>query len=140
MTEILKIPKDDVIWVYKSMTNSAITKELERFHVDVSIEPKKQKPTARHIVGVSSCLAVGLTFAEALTVGFLEPDFRPANEIQGWFRHCRQGNENPEVYSWMFIADGSKVEERIQSVNKLRKAIQGTVSRKVGEVKKNEEA
>jgi hypothetical protein len=133
MTKILKIPKSDVIFVNKIMTAKNITKELDRFHVDLTKEKSKQDPTARHIIATSSALAVGLTLGEAMTVAFLEPDFRPATTIQGYFRHCRQGNQNAKVYSWMFIASRSAVEERIQNVNNLRKGIIAAASRKTSE-------
>jgi len=114
------------------MKPKAISDELARFHVDLNKELKGQK-TARYIVATSSAFAVGLTLAEAISVGFQEPDYRAATMLQGYARHCRQGNKNMTVYSWMFLAERSAVEDKIVRVNKLRATINEAVERKTSE-------
>jgi hypothetical protein len=59
------------------MGQAEMTKELKRFKVnlDSSVQVAEQK-TARYIVGMTTLIATGLTLAEAVLVGCLEPDFR----------------------------------------------------------------
>jgi hypothetical protein len=64
-----------------------------------------------------------MTLAEGLTLGFLEPDFRRSTILQGFTRHCRQGNKNPLVFAWLFLATVSPVEERIQTINALNVSV-----------------
>lgn len=110
------------------MTPAQISKELERFKADVNKKVQDQK-TARYIIATSSAFSVGLTLSEAISVGFLEPDYRATTMIQGLSRHCRQGNKNPQVCSWIFRAKGSTVEERICQVNRLRSCITKAAAR-----------
>ena len=93
--------------------------------------PFEKQHTARFLIATSSSFAVGLTLAEAISVGSLEPDFHADTIAQAFHRHCRQGNKNKIVYSWMFSAKNNKTETRIQEVSKLRKLIENAASRKV---------
>jgi len=81
-------------------------------------------------VAKSSAFATGLTLAEAMSVGFLEPDSRAATMLKGFARHYRQGNKQVSVFSWMFLAKESAVEDRICRVNKLRSSINEAAIRK----------
>jgi hypothetical protein len=128
MVHILKIPKADIIWINKLMSAKALTAELARFKTDVNRESLNQK-TARYIIGTTGAFAVGLTLSEAISVGLLEPDFRVATMIQSMGRHCRQGNKNEVVCSWLFLAKGNMVEQRICRVNKLRSQITSAVTK-----------
>lgn len=116
------------------MTQKKITDQLARFHVDLTKERDKQPPTARYIVATSSSFSVGITLSEALTVGFLEPDFRLATMLQGFARHTRQGNKNPVTYSYLCEVAGNRVEERIVEVSKLRGSIDAATARKTGSI------
>jgi hypothetical protein len=137
MKYILKFPKEDLIWVYKPLGQSTIDSELDRFHVNLDSDvPFEEQQTAKIIVATSSTFAVGLTLAEALAVGSLEPDFHADTIAQAFHRHCRQGNKNKVVYSWMFYAKDNKTEDRIREVSKLRKLIENAASRKVNKAMK----
>jgi hypothetical protein len=129
MVYILKIPKDDIIFVTKVMSQGKITEQLARFHVDLSKEDPQQK-TARYIVATTSAFSVGLTLSEALTVGILEPDFRLATMLQSWSRHNRQGNKNLVTKSYLCKVSGNQVEERIVEVSTLRSSINAATARK----------
>lgn len=134
MIYILKINPEDVIFLYKPMGQRKINDALARFHVNVDSKiPAKEQKTARYIVATSSSFAVGLTLAEAVSVGFLEPDYHADTVAQGIHRHCRQGNKNLDhgVESWMFMVKDNKVEGRIFDVNNLRKQIINAAERKV---------
>jgi SNF2 family DNA or RNA helicase len=130
MVYILEIPKKDIIFLNKTMPQKKITTELARFHIDPTKELQNQGSTARYIVATSSAFSVGITLSEALTVGFLEPDFRPATMLQGFARHTRQGNQNPVTYSYLCEVVGNRVEERIVEVSKLRASIDAATGRK----------
>ena len=80
IVHILKIPKEDIIFVNKTIKPKAISNELARFHVDLNKELKGQK-TARYIVATSSAFAVGLILAEVILVGFQELDYRAATML-----------------------------------------------------------
>lgn len=138
MKYILEIPAKDLIFLYKPMGDRRIHKELDRFHGDLDSEvPIEEQSTARYIISTTSSIGVGLTLAEAISVGFLEPDYHADNIKQGFARHCRQGNKNIEhgVESWMFVIEGNTVEERIQEVNKLREQILESATRKVANIR-----
>jgi hypothetical protein len=122
MIHILKIPTEEIIFINKTMGAKKIDMELARFHIDVDQSSLDQQ-TARYIVTTSGACSHGLTLAEAISVGFLEPDYRASTMLQGYARHCRQGNKNTKVYSWMFLAKNNPVEGRICQVNKLRQSI-----------------
>jgi hypothetical protein len=128
MVHILKIPKADIIWINKLMSAKALTTELARFKTDVNKESLNQK-TARYIIGTTGAFAVGLMLSEAISVGLLEPDFRAATMIQSMGRHCRQGNKNELVCSWLFLAKWNVIEERIRMVNRLRAQITSAVAK-----------
>jgi hypothetical protein len=137
MKYILKISKEDLIWIYRPLGQPTIDRELEKFHVDLdSSVPFAEQNTARFIVATSSSFAVGLTLSEALSVGSLEPDFHADTLAQAFHRHCRQGNKNKVVYSWMFYAKDNKTESRIRKVSQLRKLIENAASRKVTKARK----
>ncbi|KAF7856816.1 hypothetical protein EAF04_009579 [Stromatinia cepivora] len=134
MIYILKIEPEDVIFLYKPLGQTKINAALARFHIDVDCKiPAEEQKTARYIVSTSSSFAVGLTLAEAISVGFLEPDYHADTIAQGIHRHCRQGNKNLDhgVESWMFMVKDNKVEGRIFDVNNLRKQIINAAERKV---------
>ncbi len=133
MKYILKVPKKDLIWIYKPMGQAAIDRELNRFHVDLDRDdaPEHQH-TARFIIATSASFAVGITLSEAISVGALEPDFHADTIAQAFHRHCRQGNKNKVVHSWMFTAKDNSTESRILQVSSLRKVIEESITRKVG--------
>ncbi|ESZ92640.1 hypothetical protein SBOR_6974 [Sclerotinia borealis F-4128] len=143
MIHILKFRREDVVFLHKPMGQTKINAALARFHIDINCKtPAEEQKTARYIVATSSSFAVGLTLAEAISVGFLEPDYHADTVAQGISRHCRQGNKNLEhgVESWMFMVKDNRVETRIFEVNNLRKQIINAAERKTDDVaKKNKE-
>ncbi|KAE8440337.1 hypothetical protein EG329_008565 [Mollisiaceae sp. DMI_Dod_QoI] len=143
MVHILGVPKFDVIFIYKPMGPKKIDAELARFHVNPDNEaPAKDQKTARYIISTSSSFAVGLTLAEAISVGFLEPDYHADTVAQGFYRHCRQGNKNLEngVESFMFFAKDNAVEGRIRNLNEMRTLILKAATRKTKEAMKSAKA
>ena len=130
MKHILHVPKKDLIFVHKLLSQKKITDELSRFSVNVDKQDIEHQATARFILATSSSFAVGLTLSEASTVTFLEPDYRLHIMLQGFARHCRQGNKNPTTHSWLIRAAQSAVEDRICEVNTLRTAISKAAQRK----------
>ncbi len=115
------------------MTASQRTTALDRFHVNLdsdNMTPESQH-TARFIVATSSAIATGLTLAEGISVCFLEPDYHAHTMEQGWCRHCRQGNKNKLVYSWLCLNVGNKTEKRIIDTNGLKEKIKQVAERKL---------
>ncbi len=134
MKHHLHIPDADIISINSlNRSSNATTKELNRFHINLeSGTPPEEQETARFILATNSAITTGLTLAEAISVGFLEPDFNAHTMAQGYARHCRQGNKNKAgVYSWLFTAKGNKTEERIQEVNHMKAKISEVQTRKV---------
>lgn len=82
------------------------------------------------MLATSSAISIGLTLAEAISVSFLEPDYDPGKLAQGFARHCRQGNQNPEVYCYIFLAKGNRIEDKILEISQLRKQIDSVQNRK----------
>jgi hypothetical protein len=134
MRHILKIDSNDIIEVNSLfMTASQRTSALDRFHVNLDsdkIKPENQH-TARFIVATSSAIATGLTLAEGISVCFLEPDYNAHTMEQGWCRHCRQGNKNKLVHSWLCLNEGNKTEKRILDTNGLKEKIKQVAARKL---------
>jgi hypothetical protein len=129
----MKVPDKDLIYLYQDMLD--FDKQIARFHVDLaSNTPVEDQHTARFMVATSSCIHVGHTLAEALVLGLLEPDFRRAYMLQLFCRHHRQGNKNHLVYTFLFLATVSPVEEKIQEVNQWRATIDQSAQRKAREV------
>lgn len=79
-----------------------------------------QDHNARFIVTTSQCFSVGLTLTQAISVTFLEPDYRPDVMAQGYARHYRQGSIWEKVFIGLLEASGNIVEERIMNQNKLK--------------------
>lgn len=110
------------------MTQSQIDNCLEAFHGG---RPGEGSPP-RLLIATTSSFGVGQTLNEAVGLGLLEPDYRLFAMLQAFGRHCRQGNQNPKTWSWLFRASNNGVEDRITSVNKMRARIEETTEGKVG--------
>lgn len=115
-----------------------VNKELDRFHVNLNIDkPPSEQRTSRYIFATTCSCNKGVTLAEAISVGILEPDYHYDEIVQACGRHCRQGNKNVEhgVESWLFYAKGNTVEDNILRKNKRQEQIQSAAKRKVNEIK-----
>lgn len=132
MTRILKFNHRDVIEVNSLFMKPAErSSKLQKFHVDLNSEtPAEEQHTARIIVATSSAIATGLTLAEAVSVCFIEPDYHAHTMDQGYCRHCRQGNKNAVVHSWLLMCAGNQTEQRIQESNDMKRRIQQVQGRK----------
>ncbi|KAK2629475.1 hypothetical protein QTJ16_000295 [Diplocarpon rosae] len=131
LLHIERYTPDDVLLVHSMMSPMERTATLDKFHLNVgsNIPLEDQRP-ARFLVATSSAIATGLTLAEAISVCFLEVDYYAHTMEQGFCRHCRQGNKNAVVYSWVIQNDENPTEERIFNVNALRSKIQQVQARK----------
>lgn len=130
MKYTLKIPENDFIFLNKTMTQKNIDNELARFHLDLDSEvPLEDQTPARYIVATSASFAVGLTLAEAISVLCMEPDFHLDTILQAYYRHCRQGNKNPEVYTFQMYIGDHVVEKDILETTAARLRIQESHSR-----------
>jgi hypothetical protein len=143
MKYTLKIPERDLIWISKLRTPKQITNQLKRFHKDLGVELKKREGkeveelhTARYIIATSASFSVGITLNEAISICFLEPDYRPHTMKQGYARHTRNGNPNKLVHSWLLTAKGNAQEERILEVNAVRANITAATKRTLQETQK----
>lgn len=132
MKHILNISPKDVIVVTSNMTSKNRTTELDRFHPNLEKNLDDQH-TARFILATAYAIATGLTLAEAISVCFMEPTWDAAIVSQGYSRHCRQGNVNPKVYSWLLLSKENSVEAKIMETNKMRAKILQVQERKVAE-------
>ena len=132
MKHILKVPEKDLIFLHKKMSQAKINQQIALFHGNEKEHdlPASERPTPQYIITVSSVFTVGHTFAEVTVIAFLEPDYRAAVMAQAYARHCRQGNKNKQLYSWLFLAGNNTIEDRICKVNKLRGAIEDGVQQK----------
>ena len=113
------------------MSAKALTIELAQFKTNVNKESLNQK-TAQYIISTTGAFAVGLTLSKAISVGLLEPNFRTATIIQSIGQHCQQGNKNEVVYSWLFLAKGNVIKEKIRMVNRLYAQITSAVAKPLG--------
>lgn len=131
MTQVMKIPPKEIIFIHRLMSQAEIDKALARFHGFEAV-PKDVLP--RYIVATTSAFGIGITLSEVVSIGLLEPDYRVATELQAFSRHNRQGNRNKKTYSWLFYAEGNQREEMIRKNNHLRKQIGAALTGTTGHV------
>jgi len=83
------------------------------------------------LIATTASFGQGQTLNQSVGLGLLEPDYRLSMILQTFGRHTRQGNPNPETYSWLFLTRNNGVEARITSVSELRSLIHQTITTKV---------
>ncbi len=130
MTKILSIPEDEIVFLYKLLSQPEVDRGLMRFHGEL----RGQRRWPRYIIATTSAFGTGLTLSEAVTVCLLEPDYRLSAELQCFARHSRQGNKNKATFSWLLYAVGNSREDNIRKRNKARKLIDQTLEGKVHQV------
>jgi hypothetical protein len=113
----MKIDPLRVLHIHKLLVQSTIDAMLERWHN----QDDNEQPFI--IVATTGALSVGLTLAEAVEVILVEPNVRAAVEMQTFYRHCRQGNPNPKVFSRLLYTPGHRHEENIRNRNRSRKGL-----------------
>ncbi len=77
MTKILSILEDEIVFLYKLLSQLEVDRGLMRFYSEL----RGQRHQPRYIVATTLAFSTGLTLSKAVAVCLLEPDYRLSTEL-----------------------------------------------------------